>query len=271
MLTQNIDGTERDDKIALSVIMPVYNEEGAIEDAVRDVQNHILNHVIGTEFIIVNDGSKDNTSNILDRMATQDDRIQVIHQENAGHGKALRTGLNAAQGDFVFLLDSDRQIELEPFVSLWPKVQSLVAIIGERQQRHDPNIRLFLTRGMKYFIYLLFKVSVQDANVPFKIVRRSAWVEISPFIPITATAPSALLAVAISCRYRSSVQNYIVTHRARATGEASLRYWRLLKYCGLTFSDLLTLRRNVDFNAYLKLNPNPIQRVDIEREDIKGG
>ena len=74
----------------LSAVMPVYNEEGAIEAAVREVQEHVLDAVPGAELIVVDDGSRDATGAILDRLARTDGRLHVIHQPNGGHGAAQR-------------------------------------------------------------------------------------------------------------------------------------------------------------------------------------
>src|SRR6185503_17714839 len=101
--------------LRLSVIMPVYNEEGAIVNAVEEVQRHVLDHVPGSELVVVDDGSRDQTGRLLDDAASKDARIDVIHQPNGGHGAALLTGLKAAKGEYLFLIDSDRQIPLDNF------------------------------------------------------------------------------------------------------------------------------------------------------------
>ena len=92
--------------------MPVYNEEGAIVAAVDEVREHVLALIPESELVVVDDGSRDSTGRLLDDLSAADTRIAVIHQANGGHGAALLTGLNAARGDYVFLIDSDRQIPL---------------------------------------------------------------------------------------------------------------------------------------------------------------
>src|SRR5258708_7336605 len=88
----------------LSVIMPAYNEEGAIESAVNEVQQFVLSVVPESELIVINDGSRDQTGAILDQIAQADERVVAVHQKNGGHGKALRTGLEKARGDYVLLI-----------------------------------------------------------------------------------------------------------------------------------------------------------------------
>ncbi len=108
--------------VPLSVIMPTYNEQQAIVPAVAEVQRHVLDRVAGAELIVVNDGSRDDTGRLLDDTAATDSRVRVIHQENRGHGGALIAGLSAARGDYIFLIDSDRQIPLDEFSSAWAEV-----------------------------------------------------------------------------------------------------------------------------------------------------
>ena len=99
----------------LSVVMPVYNEEGAIVAAVDEVKECILSLIPESEFVVVDDGSRDGTGRLLDAAGASDPRIKVIHQPNGGHGAALLTGLKAATGEYIFLIDSDRQIPLDNF------------------------------------------------------------------------------------------------------------------------------------------------------------
>src|SRR2546426_2192 len=110
-------------RVPLTVVMPAYNEEGAIEEAVAEIRQHVLDAVKGSDLVVVNDGSRDKTGDILDRLAKQDDRVRVVHQANGGHGRALRTGLDAARGEYIFLIDSDRQIPLDAFALVWQAAQ----------------------------------------------------------------------------------------------------------------------------------------------------
>src|SRR5262245_37572677 len=102
--------------------MPVYNEEEAVVLAVEDVQRDVLDLVPGAALVAVNDVSKDRRGSLLDGCAAADPRGRVIHQKNRGHGGALLTGLENARGEFVFLIDSDRQIPLNEFAAAWREV-----------------------------------------------------------------------------------------------------------------------------------------------------
>lgn len=90
--------------VAISVIIPVYNAEDFLEESLNSVLNQNFKDF---EVICVNDGSKDNSLNILNKYQKKDKRIKVISQKNSGDGGARNKGLKNATGDFVYFLDSD--------------------------------------------------------------------------------------------------------------------------------------------------------------------
>lgn len=227
--------------IPLSVVMPAYNEEGAITAAVEDVVQHLFPVLPEAELIVVNDGSKDRTGAILDELAAKDPRLKVIHQKNGGHGRALRTGLDAAKGEFVFLIDSDRQIPLEAFPALWADARTRDGAWGVRLQRHDPALRLWLTKVIRATLPLLFGVRIRDANVPCKIIRRSIWLEAREIIPPETLAPSLFLAL-YARRAGCDIVEREVPHVQRRTGVVSIRRFKLFKFCARAFRQMLGFR-----------------------------
>jgi glycosyltransferase involved in cell wall biosynthesis len=227
----------------LSVVMPAYNEEAGIAAAIHDVQRHVFAIVPDAELLVVDDGSRDATGLILDQLAAEDHRLRVIHQSNAGHGNALRTGLEAASGEYILLIDSDRQIPLSEFTAAWSRVQSnaLRAVLGVRRDRKDPLVRLGLTIVVRHAIRLLFGVHVSDANAPFKLLHRDVWLEAREVIPPGALAPSLFLAIFLKWRGHA-IEELEVEHRARETGRA-IRSWKLFRLCARGFVQLAAFRR----------------------------
>src|SRR3954453_20637355 len=131
-------------KTPLTVVMPVYNEQDAVLLALDDVKQNVLDVIHGSELVAVNDGSKDQSGRLLDEAAKKDVRLRVIHQQNRGHGGALMTALDAARGEYVLLVDSDRQISLESFSAAWREIENgRDCVFGVRRRRHDPRIRLY--------------------------------------------------------------------------------------------------------------------------------
>jgi glycosyltransferase involved in cell wall biosynthesis len=240
--------------------MPAYNEAACIAEAVAEVRRCVLDQVSDSELVVVNDGSKDNTGAILDRLASLDPRISVVHQPNGGHGRALRAGMDAAGGKYFFLIDSDRQIPLEAFTPLWQDGQAADGAFGMRVRRNDPGFRLFLTRMIRHTVGLLFGIRIYDANVPFKIIRREIWEAARPLIPEDTLAPSLFVAIYAAwagCKIRLQE----VSHRERETGTVSIRRWKLIKFCARALRQLVALR--------WRLIAHPVGHVQIKTVPIQ--
>jgi dolichol-phosphate mannosyltransferase len=233
------------ESIRLSVIMPVYNEEEAIVAAVDEVQRCVLDLVQGAELVVVNDGSRDGTAALLDRVSAADPRVRVIHQPNGGHGSAVLTGLKATTGEYVFLIDSDRQIPLDDFARAWAELQAgRDAVFGVRRRRFDPALRLHLSKLVRESVNVLFRVRLTDANVPYKLFRRGVWTDVRECVPDDTLAPSLFLAIAAKSR-GYNILEVDVTHKERDTGEVTLRHFRLLKFCARGLAQMIHLRRRV--------------------------
>jgi dolichol-phosphate mannosyltransferase len=221
----------------LTVVMPAYNEEFGIARSVADIQTNVLTAIPGADFIVVNDGSRDRTGAILDELASHDARIRVVHQSNGGHGRALLTGVDLAQGDYIFLIDSDRQIPLDRFRDLWSHTRDHDAVFGVRRRRGDAMIRRQLTWVIRAALWLM-GIRIHDANVPFKLFRREHWLEVRKLIPDDTLAPSLFLAVYLKER-GVTIQQVDVPHRAHSS---TLSAPKLARFCWKAFGQLLRFR-----------------------------
>jgi glycosyltransferase involved in cell wall biosynthesis len=95
--------------LVLSIIMPAYNERETVGTVIRRILTEIP---LNLELIIINDGSTDGTGEILDVIAAEDARIQVVHQRNAGKTAALKKGFELSRGQIVIIQDAD--LEYDP-------------------------------------------------------------------------------------------------------------------------------------------------------------
>ena len=92
----------------VSIVVPVYNSEQCIARCIESVKNQTYTLF---ELIVVDDGSTDRSSELLDKYAAEDQRIKVIHQENKGEAGARNTGLNSCTGEYVLFLDADDMLD----------------------------------------------------------------------------------------------------------------------------------------------------------------
>ena len=211
--------------VELSIVMPAYNEEVAIAAAVDDILTHVVPAVASAEIVVVNDGSKDRTLAILHEIAAREPRLTVINRVNGGHGPALITGLDAARGETLLLLDSDRQIVLDDFAAAWAAYRTGDALIGIRADRHDGPLRAVISRGMRIVLRVLFGKAPRDPNIPFKIVKRADWRRAAPAIGADNPLPSVLLALYLT-KSGARIVQYPITHRAREGSVSELRGWK---------------------------------------------
>jgi len=105
----------------ISIIVPIYSEDEYIEKGIRSLINQTYKNI---EIILVDDGSPDKCPEICDFFQKQDNRIKVIHKTNAGLVNARKTGLAAAQGQYIGYMDGDDWVEPEMYETLYNIMKS---------------------------------------------------------------------------------------------------------------------------------------------------
>lgn len=170
----------------LSVFFPTYNEEKNIEKVVNDAIK-ILQEVAGKwEIIIVEDGSKDKTPEVADKIAKKDRRIRVIHHKpNRGYGGALKTGFSKAKYEWVAFSDSDGQFDFSEIKRFIKKQKETNAdlVLGIRKERADPFIRkVFTFVWSKMLPRLLLGMKVTDYSCGFKMIKKKVYQAVQPLV-----------------------------------------------------------------------------------------
>lgn len=100
----------------VSVVIPVYNVEKFLKECLNSIVNQSLEDI---EIICVNDGSTDNSLEILNEYSLKDDRMKIISQKNGGHAVATNNGMAIAKGEYLYLMDSDDILELNALEELY--------------------------------------------------------------------------------------------------------------------------------------------------------
>ncbi|HYZ92928.1 MAG TPA: glycosyltransferase family 2 protein [Actinomycetota bacterium] len=166
---------------AISAFFPAYNDAGTIGKLVTDTLQVLSALADDYEVVVVDDGSVDGTSKLLDDLAKVEPRLVVIHHgENRGVGAALRTGFNAATKELVFYTDGDAQYD----VAELPRLVALMdvgvdAVNGYREQRADDRVRIVLGTIYGWLARVLFRLPIRDVECAFRLMRRSALDSIS--------------------------------------------------------------------------------------------
>ena len=226
----------------LSIVLPAWNEEEGIGSLVEELDRTVAGRLDPAEIIVVDDASTDGTGRILLETAERLDRLRVVRlPRNAGHGAAVLEGLRRAGGEWVFLLDSDGQFVIGDFWRLWGHRHEADLVLGIRAERHDPLHRLVLSRLVAAVVSLLARRRLRDANVPFRLFRRSLWDDVGPLVGETALAPSILTVLAGVVRGWRVVE-VAVTHRPDRRRGSSLRRWKLVRFSARGLVELVRFR-----------------------------
>lgn len=122
------------EKCIFSVIMPCYNSAAYVDTAIESIITQTYPH---WELVIVNDGSKDNTLDIINGYAATDNRIKVVSKENGGYATAVNHGLDHITGDYFLFLGSDDRLGLDLFEKLYEQIEL---------QNEYPDMVAFRTR-----------------------------------------------------------------------------------------------------------------------------
>ncbi len=159
----------------LSIVIPVYNEEGTLEEIFRRVQ--ATPHA--KEIIAVDDASKDNSRDILDRLSKQYDNLRVFyHDTNQGKGAALRTGFAKVEGDVVIIQDADLEYDPVDDPALLEPIERDLAdvVFGSRLIGAQPHRVLYFwhymgNRCVTFLSNMFTNLNLSDMEVGYKVFK----------------------------------------------------------------------------------------------------
>jgi len=156
--------------LKLSVLIPVFNEAGSIEEIVSRVAAVPLE----TEIILVDDGSTDSTPKVLANIARENVKV-VTHPVNRGKGAAVRTALAAATGDVVVIQDADLEYDPADFGRMMDAMQSSPSkvVYGVRQLGDQDAMRRLGNRFLTLVTNLLYGASLGDMETCYKMIDRA--------------------------------------------------------------------------------------------------
>lgn len=169
---------------SLSLVIPAYNEEAGIAQAIAEADRSLAGLVADYEILVVDDGSSDGTAEAVRQAAVGRPRVRLLqHAHNYGYSAALRTGFEAARGDLVAFTDADCQFYLEDLGPLIALAEQTPLAVGYRLDRQDPWRRRFLSWGYNTLVRTLLGTRVRDCDCALKVFRRDALLRLLPQTP----------------------------------------------------------------------------------------
>ncbi|MFQ5811931.1 MAG: glycosyltransferase family 2 protein [Anaerolineae bacterium] len=203
--------------LSMSVVLPAYNEEENVGQAVRSVLEVMQPITPSYEVIVVDDGSRDRTSEVVEELAESYPQVRLVrHEVNRGYGGALNSGFKAATRDLIFFTSSDNQYDVAEVKKLLPYIESAELVIGYRADRRDPFVRRLFAWGWTTLVNLLFGYVSRDIDCAFKLFRR----EILSQINITSKGAMIDTELLVGAKRRGfSIVEVPVSHFPRLAGE----------------------------------------------------
>lgn len=222
----------------LGVVVPVYNEEGAIGPVLSKWKNALDRLNVQYVIFAFNDGSKDGTKDILLREAdASQGKIVAVNKTNEGHGPTILRGYREASAccDWVFQMDSDDEMGPEEFSSLWSVRGDFDFLVGRRDGRRQALPRKIVSFMSRLTVRLFYgKSQVWDVNSPYRLMRSSSFRPWYQLIPDRTFAPNVIL-TGLAARNRLRCLEIPVRQHDRTTGTVSIRKWKLLKSAARSF------------------------------------
>jgi len=236
---------------SISAVLPAYNEEKIIAATATAMASTLAELTDDYEVVVVNDGSRDATRQIVEALSAENPRIRCVsHPVNRGYGAALATGFRAATKELVFMTDGDKQFDPREVAKFLPYVEEADLVIGYRQPRMDPFMRRLNAWGWNLLVRLLFGYVARDVDCAFKLFRRSVWESIQ----VEATGATFSAEFLIKARRKGyRIRELRATHYPRTAGKATgakpsviLRAFRELIRLRLTLSRSMETREAVE-------------------------
>ena len=157
----------------VSIVMLVYNEAEVIEHVVRGFHREIVSRLPGSEFIVAEDGSRDGTAEILERLRDELGLVLIHRDERRGYTRALKDALALPKHELILFSDSDGQHDPTDFWRLAKRFPYCDMVIGFKQPREDPFYRVAISRVFNRVVGLVFKFRFHDVNCGFRLMRRA--------------------------------------------------------------------------------------------------
>ncbi|MCR9219913.1 MAG: glycosyltransferase family 2 protein [Alphaproteobacteria bacterium] len=227
-------GNDGQDRIEISVLVPFYNEEDNVEPLYRELVEVLEADGRRFELVFVNDGSRDGTTDVLDRLAEADSRVVAIHLvRNFGQTAAMSAAIDQAAGELMVGLDGDRHNDPNDIPEMLEKLnEGFDVVSGWRRDRKDSRSRTLPSQIANWLISRVSGVQLHDYGCSLKVYRRDVikgvrlYGEMHRFIPIYTKWMGG------------RVTEMVVNHRPRVAGKSKYGMKRIFK----VVLDLLLVR-----------------------------
>ena len=231
----------------LYIIMPAYNEEANIEKVVSEWHEVVKTIGNGSKLVVINDGSKDKTLEVLKKLEKKYSSLIALNKENGGHGDTVLFGYKYALDNgasYIFQTDSDGQTISEEFWQFWNERNEHSAIIGYRNKRQDGFSRIIVTKVLKLILLLIFHLNITDANTPFRLFKHEVLKKYYYQIPEHFNLSNVMLTVLLM-HNKEDVEFKPITFRPRQGGKNSINIKKITKIGIQAIKDFRIIKKHM--------------------------
>lgn len=233
----------------LYIVIPAYNESANIKKTIEQwypvVEKH--NDEGRSRLVVINDGSKDNTYELLCTCAKDRPLLVPLTKPNGGHGPTLLYGYRYAidqDADYIFQTDSDGQTDPAEFEQFWNQRGRYDAVIGNRTERGDGKSRKFVENVVCFLLRLIFGVKVPDANAPYRLMKADLVAQYIGKLPESFNIPNIMLTT-FFVYYKEKVKFIPITFKPRQGGTNSINVKKIVKIGWQAVRDFRKLKKQM--------------------------
>ncbi len=223
----------------VQVLLPVHNEAESIEQTIREIYAE-LSQFVRVQFILCEDGSRDNSKEVLRRVAETIPAKLLLSDARKGYSGAVRDGMLAMDAGHLLCLDSDGQCDPKDFRTFWENRSNADVLIGWRVRRADNWMRKGMSGFFKLFWRMLYRCPIHDPSCPFMLTRRDVIADLAPQMGAMEQGFWWEF-MARAHRLKYSIREFPVRHRDRAAGVTQV--YRLKKLPGIGYRHFVALFR----------------------------
>lgn len=237
----------------VSILVPVYNMEKNIERNINILTEKISPFISNFEIIISDDGSEDNSKNVIEKICNENKNIiGVYSKENHGKGNALKRACEIANGKYIIFCDGDMEIDpsqLENFFDIMHKENADI-VIGSKRHKNSvvnySNVRKLISFVYFMFVKIFFHLPIQDTQTGLKLFKREAIINVFPRILVKAFAYDLEVLVACNSNGKKIASAPVVVNPNRHFGFIKLSVlWK-------TFIDTLAIFYRLNIVKFYK-------------------
>lgn len=237
----------------VSILVPVYNMEKNIERNINILTEKISPFISNFEIIISDDGSEDNSKNVIEKICNENkDIIGVYSKENHGKGNALKRACEIANGKYIIFCDGDMEIDpsqLENFFDIMHKENADI-VIGSKRHKNSvvnySNVRKLISFVYFMFVKIFFHLPIQDTQTGLKLFKREAIINVFPRILVKAFAYDLEVLVACNSNGKKIASAPVIVNPNRHFGFIKLSVlWK-------TFIDTLAIFYRLNIVKFYK-------------------